>query len=444
MPLEALARKLFRQPGRSGGNRGGKEQMRIFAKQPFLGAAVTVVLALLIAGAACAVEDGLLGVRIGASSRQLIADRSFGQPSGILFPSGSGLLYQSVAAAPGAALPDFGQQAVTDAPTWILPVRAATLTERQLQWAYDFTRTKGVALGIILNTEGGDAVVTDVIVAGYPQRLKGKPAPVRTQRGIVLGSTFAEVLKRYGYPPLIEIYAPTTGTAARAGGAVAGGGAMRARAGAGGGAGGGGMRAGMGMRGGGRRGGGMGGGAGGARGPAMGGGGAGGRGGRRFGAAPPGLSDVMPHPGTTRTAQAPEFELSLTAMGGPGMRGGGMRGGAGGGGGGTRGGGPGMRGGGMGGGGGGMRGGGGGGMRGGGGGGMRGGGMRGGGGGGGRGGLPPLGAAAATATGPVDRFTAQAVVDHVSVGFSRDCILTYEGIAFTLHDMKVYRIHVSE
>ena len=49
--------------------------MRIFAKQPFLGAAVTSVLALLIAGSACAVEDGLLGVRIGASSRQLIGWR---------------------------------------------------------------------------------------------------------------------------------------------------------------------------------------------------------------------------------------------------------------------------------------------------------------------------------------------------------------------------------
>lgn len=429
MPLEDLARKLFRQPGRPRGNRGGKEQMRIFAKQPFLGAAVTFVLALLIAGSACAVEDGLLGVRIGASSRQLIADRGFGQPSGILFPSGSGLLYQRVAAAPGAGLPNLTQQAVTDPPTWILPVRAATLTEKQLQWAYDFTGTKGVALGIILNTEGGDAVVTDVIVAGYPQRLKGKPAPVRTQRGIVLGSTFAEVLKRYGYPPLIEIYAPTTGAAARAGGAVAGGGAMRARA--SGGAGGGGMRAG-GMRGGGMRGGGMRGG--GMRGGGMGGGGGRGMRGARFGAAPPGLSDLTAHPGTTRTAQAPDFELSLTAMGGPGMRGGGMRGG-GMRGGGMRGGGPGMRGGGM-------RGGG---MRGGG---MRGGGMRGGAGGagraGGRGGLPPLGAGAAATAAPVDRFTAQAVVDHVSVGFSRDCILTYEGIAFTLHDMKVFRIHVSE
>jgi len=59
------------------------------------------------------------------------------------------------------------------------------------------------------------------------------------------------------------------------------------------------------------------------------------------------------------------------------------------------------------------------------------------------GGLPPLGTTAAAPT-AADRFTAQAVVDHASIGFSRDCILTYEGISFTLHDMKVFRIHVSE
>lgn len=68
---------------------------------------------------------------------------------------------------------------------------------------------------------------------------------------------------------------------------------------------------------------------------------------------------------------------------------------------------------------------------------MRGGGMRGGG-----GGLPPLGAAAPT--GGADQFTATAVVNHQAISFSRDCTLVYEGIAFALHDMKVFRIHVSE
>jgi hypothetical protein len=38
----------------------------------------------------------------------------------------------------------------------------------------------------------------------------------------------------------------------------------------------------------------------------------------------------------------------------------------------------------------------------------------------------------------------QAFSDTQAISFSRDCILTYEGIAFTIQDMSVMRIHVSE
>jgi hypothetical protein len=34
--------------------------------------------------------------------------------------------------------------------------------------------------------------------------------------------------------------------------------------------------------------------------------------------------------------------------------------------------------------------------------------------------------------------------DQTPISFSRDCILSYEGIAFTIQDMLVMRIHVSE
>ncbi|UCC67472.1 MAG: hypothetical protein JSV79_10120 [Armatimonadota bacterium] len=364
--------------------------MRIIAKQPFLGAAIIFVAALIVAGPSRAVEDQLLGVRIGASHRHLLDDGRFGQPDGILFPAGGALLFQTVAPSPTAGLPSFGQQTTAEAPVWVGPVRASTLNPLQLQWVYDFRKADGVALGVVFNTEGGDAVVTDLIVAGYPERLKGKAPPVRTQKGVVLGSTFADVLKRYGYPPLIEIYAPTTGVAGRAGAAGARPSGMRAGVRAGG-AGGRGMRAG---RGGGRRGdrGGMRGGPG------------------RRGTLPGDLIEGPPPVTTTMTAQAPEFELVLTAMrrGGPRGGRGGARGGRGG---------PGFREG-------------------------RGAGVRGGRG-GARGGLPPLGTRA-PAPGAAELLTAEAVVDHASIGFSRDCILTYEGVAFTLHDMKVYRIHVSE
>ncbi len=379
--------------------------MHRIAEHPVFVALVLTIGLLLASAPAGAVEDGLFGVRIGASYRQLVED--FGTPHGILFPSGSGLVFQTTSpAALGAGLPDFSQQ-TAQMPVYVLPIRASVLEANQVQWTYNLRDTKGIAIGIVLKGEGADAIVSDVVVAGFPQYLKGKSEPIRTAKGVVLQSTFEEVVRKYGYPPLIEIYPPSVSTPGAARGA---GGAMRAGGGRGG------MRAGGargGMRGGGMRGGGM-------RGGMRGGGRRGGMrgGGMRGGMRGRGRAEV-PNPGTELgRAGGDPLQIVLTAA--PGRRGGGMRGG-------------GMRGG--------MRGGGRrGGMRGGGGrGGMRGGGMR-----GGRGGrttLPPLGTSAGS---PEEQFTATAVVDHQAITFSRSCLMIYEGISFTLHDMRVYRIHVSE
>jgi len=72
------------------------------------------------------------------------------------------------------------------------------------------------------------------------------------------------------------------------------------------------------------------------------------------------------------------------------------------------------------------------------------GGMRGGAAAGGRRGatLPPLGQVAAGAA--AADLTTQAVVNNTAITFSKDCILFYEGISFTLHNLQVVRIHVSE
>ncbi len=249
----------------------------------------------------------------------------------------------------------------------------------------------------MLNGEGADAVVSDVIVGGFPKYLEGKPEPVRTAKGVVLQNTFEEVLRKYGYPPLIEIYAPSGAGRATRGGAA---GAMRAGAGGQMRVGGRGGRGGRGARG-------MGAGGRGGRGGARGGrGGRGGPRGGRWGAAPDPVTMIAGADGLGT------YDVVLTAA--PGRRGGrgGMRGGRG----------------------------------------MRAGSRAGRGAGrgmAGRGrgtraagvGLPPLGAGAAEAE---EGLTTTAVVDHQQISFSRDCVMIYEGIAFTLHDMKVYRIHVSE
>ncbi len=355
---------------------------------------------LVLVGPAGALEDGLMGVRIGSSYREVL--RRLGHSDGILFSAGGSIMYQTQPAATSGmpGLPSFStQQPTGGAPVWVSPLQPASLADQQSEWVYDWRKTKGVALGVILSGEGADAVVTDVIVVGFPENLKGKPRPVTTEKGIGLQDTFAQVLSKYGYPPMIEIYAPSSagGAAARqaTGGRAGGGRTMRAGGARGGqGRGGGARAAGRGQRGGGRGGGGP-----------MGGGGR--RGGRMRGAL-----DAT----TSAIAQGPRYELELTGgmmMGGGGRRGGGARGPGG-------------------------RGGGGRGSRMGGGGGAR---ARGAAGGRARVGLPPLGQAA-PAGGKV--LTATAVVNNQAITLSRDCILTYEGIAFTLHDMRVVRIHVSE
>lgn len=358
--------------------RGERQQMLGFGKRVTV-LAVTVALAAALAGGpASGVEDGLLGVRIGTSYREL--NERFGPPDGILFPSGSGLIFQTVAAQVAqAGLPDFGGQPTSQTPVWVLPIQTLGLGGMQSQWVYDLRDSRGVSLGIVLDGEGADAVVTDVVVAGFPKYLKGKGVPVRTQKGVTLQSTFTDVLKKYGYPPLIEIYAPV---GARAAGRPAAGGGLRA-----------GARTGA-MRAGGARGAGRGGGRA-QRGGRGRGGGRGMRGGR-WGAAP--LEDMM-------TGDKAPLRVVLT--GAPGRRGGGR-----------------MRGMGRS---------------------ARAGGARGGRafGGGARRTLPPLGAARAAAE-PGEELTASAVVEHQQISFSRDCIMVYEGISFTLHDMKVFRIHVSE
>jgi len=209
--------------------------------------AMIALFALLIGGAAGpagAVEDGLIGARIGASYREVM--RKFGPPAGVLIAAGGGIVYQTM---PSRGFTGLGQAgAAATMPRWADPVRVAFLANQQAEWVYDLRRARGVTVGLVLSGEGADAVITDVIVAGYPEYLRGKPQYVRTERGVSLQSSFATVLERYGFPPQMEVYSPGASLAPVAGGA--------GRGGARGGAGGGGAGGGGGLRGGGRGGGG--------------------------------------------------------------------------------------------------------------------------------------------------------------------------------------------
>jgi len=338
---------------------------------------VFAVLFLLLGGLmtwtpARAVEDGLMNARIGASYREVM--RKFHNPAGILLNAGGGLTYQELPKSGLLGLAAAPAGGGGGLPVWASPVRVAFLGDQQAEWLYDMRKDRGVTMGVVMSGEGADAVVTDIIISGYPEYLKGKRQPPRTEKGVTFGSTFLDVLRRYGFPPQIEIFTPGSApapvasraaapAAGRAGPAAAGAGAPGGRAG--------------GMRG--RRGGGMGPG--------------------DFGALPGGSA------GMARTPSAFEVQLTQGMLGDEGGMGGGrMRGG------------------------------------------------RAGRAGAGRApgaaprtGLPPLGAAAASpAAAMLSELSASTMVNNQSISFSKDCILTYTGIAFTLHNMRVIRIHVSE
>ncbi len=327
-----------------------------------------------------AVEDGLMGARIGSSYREVV--RKFGHPVGMLMNAGGGMTYQSLPSFRGN-LPVMGGGGGNAAlPLWAEPVRVSFLGNQQAEWFYDLRRSRGVTLGIVLSGEGAEAVVTDVVISGYPEYLKGKRQYVRTERGVTFQSSFATVLQKYGFPPQLEVYTPgsapavATGRTAGGGGRLGSGAGPRANMGR---AAGGGMRAGGNMRG------------------RMGEGGGMGRRGRTMGEAQPRT--------TSLAAGGSSFTVTLTQGMRRGMENGLRRGG----------------------------------MRGGAGGGVRAGGRRPG------GALPPLGAAASSpAAAMLSRLSASAPVNNQNISFSRDCVLTYNGIAFTLHDMRVIRIHVSE
>ena len=130
----------------------------------FLAAAGAVV-----SGPAGAVEDGLMGARIGASYREVL--RKFRQPNGMLIAAGGGIAYQAMPSVGSAGLPQFGQAGGGTGGTFPCgPSRSgspSSPTSRR-SGLYDMRKTRGVVLGIVFSGEGADAIVTDVIVAAYP------------------------------------------------------------------------------------------------------------------------------------------------------------------------------------------------------------------------------------------------------------------------------------
>jgi len=174
------------------------------------GGAMILAALLLACAPAMGIENGLLGIQIGATPQDLL--RTYGPPGGIVISGPGGLTLNTLRTKDEemqARLGLIGPIAPAAPPDWARAVLPSSLAADQQMWLY---RLKGeVTAGFIIKGNGNDAFTTDIIAAsGKPNR------SVETERGIHLGDKFSEILISYGYPPLIQPYAGQAQGAPRA------------------------------------------------------------------------------------------------------------------------------------------------------------------------------------------------------------------------------------
>jgi hypothetical protein len=159
--------------------------------------AVAAAAALFAAPGWC-VELRLAGVAIGDTPEEVLASPSFGTPDGVFSPDN---VFNSAKAALG------------ETPPWAVAVKMAQLAPEQVEWVYD---RSPVSVGIVITGEGINAHVTDITVSMWLNFDPSKLA--QTAKGVQLGTSFADVLQRYGWPNRIQIIAEAGQMEAAAGG----------------------------------------------------------------------------------------------------------------------------------------------------------------------------------------------------------------------------------
>jgi hypothetical protein len=171
---------------------------------------VLVLLAglMVCASSAFCLELKLSGASLGDTPEELLASASFGPPDGVFTP---GNVFNSTKAQPG------------ELPVWAMAVRMEQIAPGQVQWVYN---RDPAAVGIVLSGQGINAHVTDIVVSLWRTFEASRVAGSSTSKGARIGSTFADVLERYGWPNRLQIIAeapqtPTTPTLAAAGSTMA-------------------------------------------------------------------------------------------------------------------------------------------------------------------------------------------------------------------------------
>ncbi|UCH35329.1 MAG: hypothetical protein JSV65_02975 [Armatimonadota bacterium] len=140
-----------------------------------------------LAAPALGQEMQLVGMSLGDTPEELLAHEDYGPPDAMFTP---GNVFNSVKTTPG------------EVPPWAIAVRMAQVGPDQVQWVYN---RDPVAIGLLITGEGINAHVTNIVVSMWRDFKPSKIA--ETEKGIRLGSSFAEVFERYGWPNRMQIIA---------------------------------------------------------------------------------------------------------------------------------------------------------------------------------------------------------------------------------------------
>lgn len=150
-----------------------------------VGAAVTAMV--LLIGPVFGLEMKLAGAVLGDTPEEVLASPIFGTPDGIFTPGNS---FNSTKVPLG------------ETPPWAVAVQMEQISPTQVEWVYN---RDPASVGLVITGEGINAHVTDVIASMW--RNFGGSSVAETSKGIVLGSEFAAMLERYGWPNRLQIIA---------------------------------------------------------------------------------------------------------------------------------------------------------------------------------------------------------------------------------------------
>jgi len=149
---------------------------------------VLVAGAIAFASPAWCLEMKLAGASLGDTPEEILASPNYGPPDGVYAP---GNIFNSVKAQPG------------ELPPWALAVRMEQISPGQVEWVYN---RDPASVGIVLTGEGINAHVTDIIVSLW-RTFDASSRMAQTSKGARIGSTFSDVLERYGWPNRLQIIA---------------------------------------------------------------------------------------------------------------------------------------------------------------------------------------------------------------------------------------------